>query len=205
MSRNNNKRILDRSNYSAKTISTYSIMGAYMVDIYYNYIYAEAVKLKNSRKFASITEGYKHSVINFLSNIDKDAKRYKPAYYMKLLEGIKGYFTTWTSFSTLTTNDCVNMITREFVPIDYYDALDRDQKYNILRTILISSIKEFTKAIIHEFLSIIIDNHDDPASIDLLNEKIIDLLIMEREKIYYKFIVSNTGKKSEVVDKKSDR
>ena len=59
-------RILDRSNYSSKTLETFEIISAYYVDIYYNYLYTEAKKMKISGSIASITEGYKHTLCAIL-------------------------------------------------------------------------------------------------------------------------------------------
>jgi hypothetical protein len=198
---NTNKRLLDRNSYSPLTISTFSVIGAYVVDIYYNHTYAEAVKLKNSGKVASITEGYKHAVLAFMSAIDNQSKTYKPKYYTQLLTGINEYFTVWTSFSTLTVGDCIDRITKEFIPGDYYASLDKDQKRNILRLVLTNTIKEFTKCVIQEYLGSIIDNHDEPANVEALKDKMTDLLLMEREALYHRFLDSNSGKKAETVDK----
>ncbi len=201
MSNNNKKRILDRKSYPSRTISTYSVIGAYLVDIYYNHLYAEAIKFKNSGKASSITEGYKHAILAFISSIDSKSKIYKPKHYTSLLTGINEYFTIYTSYSTLTIADCIDKITKEFIPEDYYSSLDKDQKRNILRGILINVIKEFTKSAATEFLSHIIDNHDDPTNIEVLKDKMIDLFLMEREAFYQKFLDSNVGKKAETVDK----
>lgn len=195
------KRLLDRHTYPARTISTYSVVGAYIVDIYYNHLYAEAIKFKNSGKVATITEGYKHAIMAFISAIDSKSKTYKPQHYTKLLTGINEYFTLYTSYSTLTISDCIDKITREFVPDDYYASLDKDQKRNILRGVLTNVIKEFTKSTATEFIYSIIDNHEETANIELLKDKVIDLFILERESLYQKFLDSNVGKKAELVDK----
>lgn len=195
------KRLLDRSSYPPRTISTFGIIGAYIVDVYYNHLYSEAIKFKNAGTVQSITEGYKHAVLAFLSAVDHKSKLYKPRFYTQLLTGINEYFTKWTSFSTLTLNDCIDKITREFIPEDYYASLDKDQKRNMLRPILINSIKEFTKAVIQEFMVGIIDNHSEPANVEALKDKMTDLLIMEREALYHRFLDNHTGKTTETIDK----
>ena len=199
MSNNNYKKIiLDRRSYDAKTISTYNVIGAYVVDIYYNYLFAEAKKMKNSNKVASITEGYRHAVFAFISAIDNKSKSYKPRHYENLLIGINNYFTKWTSMTTLTLFDCIDRITCEFIPTDYYKSLNRDQKRNILRIILTNSIREFSKCVVTEYLNHIIDNHDEPANVEALKNKIVDILILERESFYQKFLDSNIGKTDKI-------
>lgn len=196
-------RLFDQSTYSSRTISTFRIVGAYFVDIYYNHLYQEAIKFKNEGKIGSITEGYKHATFAFLSALDNKSKAtYRADSYNKLLMGINEYFMVWTSFTSITLGECLDKIVQEFVPIDYYPSLDKDQKRNILRTVLINIVREFTKIVITEWLSAIIDNHEEMANIDALKEQIVGLFIIEREKMFHMFLDSQTGKQSEKVDKK---
>lgn len=198
---NNKERLLDRSSYHTRTITTYNIISAYIVDIYYNHLYAEAIKFKNSGKTPSITEGYKHAVFAFLSAIKPVSKSYKPKHYTQILTGINEYFITFTSFQTLTISDCINKIMKEFIPNDYYDSFTKDQKRNMLRTILTNCIEQFTKVVIQEYLINIIDNHEEIANIEALKEKMTDLLILERQTLYHKFLDSHLSKNNEMVDR----
>jgi len=204
----NQTKLFDRSSYSSRTLSIYQLVGAYLVDIYYNHLYVEASKLKNQGRVPSITEGYKHATFAFVSALDnktKDAYKsknnYKAEHYNKLLAGINQYFMLWTSYSSLTLSECIDKIVKEFIPEDYYKALDKDQKRNILRLVIINVIREFTKVVIVEYLNLIIDNHDEPANTDILKERLVDLFIVEREKMFHKFLESS-GPDSEKVDKK---
>ena len=149
----------------------------------------------------SVTEGYKHAVLAFISAIDNKSKTYKAKHYNQLLTGINEFFTAWTSFGTLSLSDCIDKIVVEFIPIDFYSGLSKDQKRAVLRGVLTSSIKEFSKIVIKEFLEHIIDNHKEPANIEMLKERMVDLLIMEREKLYHRFLASTSGKTNETIDK----
>ena len=199
-----NKRMFDRSSYSARTLSVFQLVGAYIVDIYYNHLYAEAIKFKNDGKVHSITEGYRHAAFAFVSAIDTKAKaNYKAEYYTKLLQGINEYFICWTSFNSLTLSECIDKIVKEFVPDDYYNTLDKDQKRNILRIIITNTIREFTKVVISEYLANIIDNHEDVANVEALKEGVINIFIGERESMFHKFLDSRSNNPSEEkVDKK---
>jgi hypothetical protein len=129
-------QLFDKSSYSSRTLSVYQIVAAYLVDIYYNHLYTEAIKFRNDGKVPSITEGYRHASFAFVSALDNKSKgSYKVEHYNKLLIGINEYFILWTSFSSLTLSECMDKITREFVPDDVYPSLDKDQKRNILRVV----------------------------------------------------------------------
>lgn len=198
-----NPKIFDRSAYSSTTISVFQIVGAYFVDVYYNHLYTEAIKFKTDGKVASVTEGYRHATFAFLTALDNKAKGYKPEHYNKLIQGINEYFVFWTTYSSLTLSECIDKIVREFVPADYFASLNKEQKRNILRSVLIESIREFTKIVIGEFLGAIIDNHDEPANVEALKEKMVDTFIMQRETMFHKFLDCRAGgRPDEKVDKK---
>lgn len=202
-SRAQQSRLFDKSTLQPRTISVYQIVGAYLTDIYYNHLFAEAHKFRGKGEVPTITEGYRHATFAFLSCLDHNAKStYKAQQYKQLLIGINEYFKTWTSFNTLTVSDCIDKIVREFVPEDYFKQLDKEQKNNILRMVVTNTLREFTKIVIEEFLSAIVDNHDEPANIEALKERIIDLMISEREKMFHKFIASHFPASNETVDKK---
>lgn len=198
-----NPKIFDRSAYSSTTISVFQIVGAYFVDVYYNHLYTEAIKFKTDGKVASVTEGYRHATFAFLTALDNKAKGYKPEHYNKLIQGINEYFVFWTTYSSLTLSECIDKIVREFIPADYFASLNKEQKRNILRSVLIESIREFTKIVIGEFLGAIIDNHDEPANVEALKEKMVDTFIMQRETMFHKFLDCRAGgRPDEKVDKK---
>ena len=198
-----NPKIFDRSAYSSTTVSVFQIVGAYFVDVYYNHLYTEAIKFKTDGKVASVTEGYRHATFAFLTALDNKAKGYKPEHYNKLIQGINEYFVFWTTYSSLTLSECIDKIVREFVPADYFASLNKEQKRNILRSVLIESIREFTKIVIGEFLGAIIDNHDEPANVEALKEKMVDTFIMQRETMFHKFLDCRAGgRPDEKVDKK---
>lgn len=202
MEERSNPKIFDRSVYSSTTISVFQIVGAYFVDVYYNHLYTEAIKFKTEGKVASVTEGYRHSTFAFLTALDNKAKGYKSEHYNKLIQGINEYFIFWTTYSTLTLSECIDKIVREFIPADYFASLNKEQKRNILRSVLIDSIREFTKIVIGEFLVAIIDNHSESANVEALKEKIVDTFIMQRETMFHKFLNCRTGGRfDEKVDK----
>jgi len=198
-------KIFDRSAYSKTTISVYQIVSAYLVDVYYNHLYAEAIKFKSDGKVSSVTEGYRHATWAFLSTLDNKAKKtYKAEHYNRLLQGINEYFIFWTTYSSLTISECISKIVAEFVPADYGASLDKDQRRNILRTVLIDTIREFTKVVLGEYLGAIIDNHEEIANVEALKDRMVDLFIVEREKMFMKFMDCRTGgdAKNEKVDLK---
>lgn len=190
---------MNKHSYSPTTISTYQVISAYFVDIYYNHLYTEAIKFKNSAKVKSITDGYRHAVFAFLSAIDSKSSTYNPKHYKHILISINNYFTTYTSFSTLTLSDCIDKITKEFIPVDYHNTLSKDHKRHLLRQTIVNVIRAFTKIVVTQFLTPIIDNHSDVSNIDAMKDSMVNLLLLERESLYNKFVNVQIGNES--VDK----
>jgi hypothetical protein len=200
-----NNRLFDRSNYLTRTISVFQIVGAKLVDIYYNHLYVEATKMKASGKVPTVTEGYRHAVFAFLTALDSKSKTIQKAnHYEELLIGIKEYFQLYTSYNTLTLSECIDKIAREFIPDDYFQTVDKSQKRDVVRIVIMGTLRSFTKVVISQFLSIIIDNHEEPANIQALIESMVDIFLEEREIMYHKFLASASGKidKDDVVDRK---
>lgn len=186
-------RLFDKSNYLPKTIETYEILSAYYVDIFYNHLYTEAKKLRAQSSVGSVTEGYKHTLTAFLKGLNN------PKLYKKSLIGIHHYFMN-IGIVSITFTKCVNRITSEFVPTDYFSSLSSTQKMGVLRKVISQSIRRFIRKIVDEHMAMIIDNHKDRDNVRILQDVLIDCFIWEREGMYQLFIEKQTTSKSNGVD-----
>lgn len=187
--------ILNRENYSQKTLETFEIMGAYYVDIFYNHLYNEARKLKASGNVVSITEGYKHTLNAFLQSLSN------PKLYKKSISGVHHYFIT-IGFSSISFGKCIDRITCEFIPVDFFQSLSSAKKMGILKMVISQSIKTFTRKIVNSHMIKIIDYHKNKDNVRILQDDFIDCLIMEREGMYQRFINKQTiTNKNETVNR----
>lgn len=188
-------RLFDRHNYSSKTIENYEIMSAYFVDIFYNHLYTEAKKLKVNGAVGSITEGYKHTLNAFLKGLTN------PNLYKKSIIGIHHYFIT-IGFASISFSACIDKLTKEFIPTDYFNSLTSTQKMGVFRMVINQSVKNFIKKIVDEHMVKIIDHHQEKDNVRLLQDDFIDCLILEREGMYQRFIATQTKtNKNETVNR----
>ena len=178
-------RILDRRNYSGKTLETFEVMSAFYVDIFYNHLYIEAKKLKAKGNVSSITEGYKYALNAFLKSLSN------PELYKKSIVGVHDYFIK-TGFNTLSFSKCIDRITHEFVPTDYFSELSTGKKMGILRLVINQALKSLIRKIASDHMSKIIDYHKEVENVRILQDELIDCFIMEREGMYQRFISDNT-------------
>ena len=176
----------DKKNYGHKTIETYEILAAYFTDIFYNHLYNESKKMKIDGKVSSITEGYKHTLNAFIQGLN-NAKLYK-----KYIIGIHHYYIE-IGFASISFSNCVDRVTQEFIPIDYFNSLSSTQKMGVLRLVLNSSIKQFIIIIVQNHLTKIIDFHSDKDNARLLQDELINCFILERETMYQRFILEKTN------------
>jgi hypothetical protein len=183
------ERIFDRSNYSKKTLDTFEIITAYFVDIFYNHLFLEAKKLRTNKSVDSITEGYKHALNAFLQGIEN------PKLYKKTLVGIHSFFIS-SGFNSITFAECIERITTEFIPKNYYSTVSNQQKISILKLVICQSNKAFVENLVKKFLSMVIDNHNEPDNIRVLQDKFIDILMIERENLFNRFVSTQKNVKS---------
>ena len=187
--------ILDRHKYSSKTIENFEIISAYYIDIFYNHLYIEAKKLKINGKVASITEGYKHTLNAFLKSLNN------PKLYKKSIVGIHNYYIT-IGYASISFSKCVDKLTKEFVPSDYYNSLTVTQKMGVLRMVINQAMKIFIRKIVDEHMIKIIDYHKEIDNVRILQDELIDCFILEREGMYQRFIAENTKtNKNETVNR----
>lgn len=182
---NNHERILDRSQYSKKSLDTFEILAAYFIDIYYNHLFIEGKKLRTNKSVTSITEGYKHALNAFIQGIEN------PKSYKKILVGIHSFFLS-SGFTSISFPDCIEKITEEFIPKDYYASVSKQQKISILKLIIGQANKVFIERLVKNFLKLVIDTHSDADNIRVLQDVFIDILMIERENIYHRFISTQT-------------
>lgn len=186
---NNQVRIFDRNNYQKKTMDCFEVMGAYFVDIYYNHLFIEGKKLRTNKSASSITEGYKHALNAFLQGVEN------PKTYKKILVGIHSFFIS-SGFTSISFSDCIERVTEEFIPKDYFASVSKQQKISILKLVICQSNKTFVEKLVKNYLKLVIDTHSDADNIRILQDVFIDILMLERENIYHRFISTQKNDKS---------
>jgi hypothetical protein len=189
------ERMFDRKNYPQKTLENFEIMSAYYVDLFYNHLYIEAKKYKANGTVPSITEGYQHTLNAFLRSLSN------PKLYKKSLIGLHNYYTV-VGFGSISFAKCIDKLTHEFVPTDYYDSLTSTQKMGVLRMVINQTIKDFIRKIVTDYMSKIIDYHTEVENVRILQDEFINILILAREGMYQRFIAVQTHtNKNETVNR----
>lgn len=178
--------MFDKSTYSKNTLDIFEVISSYFVDIYYNHLYLEAKKEKINNNVSCITEGYKHALNAFLQSLDNEK------FYKKYLVDLHNYFTETGLIQTAPFSSCMEIISNEFIPNDFLKTLTITQKMKFLRVVLTQANKKLIEIIVKEYFCSIIDDHQNEENVRILQDRFIELLIVEREFIYQRFVSSQT-------------
>lgn len=175
------RRMFRRGNYSKRALSTFEIIGSFIVDLYYNHFYQEAKRIRIDGRVESITDGYKHAIKAYLNSFQN------PESYRKTIIGIHKYYYTTTKFNTISFSDCVNEMVKHFVPEDFFESTTNQQRDGILRRVLLNAVKQFSSDVLcSNILDALIDNHSDIAIVRNMQDKMVEALMFEREKMFQK-------------------
>lgn len=168
--------------YDKTTITKFDIIGSYFVNLFYNEFYKNAVTIKLSNNTLSTTDAYKNTLVSYLEFIKK------PECFKQIVKGIHVYCTSTTKYTTMSHKECVEFMILEFIPQKLRESLREEQKNKLFHETIISCITIFIKKIISNHLNMIIDNHSQENNTVILQNVFLEIILLEKEKIYSKFL-----------------
>lgn len=172
------------STVDEKTILTLlDVSGSCVVDIIYNHIYDRAIAI-HEKTSKGLTDCYRQSLSDYVE------ERNNPRFYTVLLNSIHHYTRMSTVYGDISYPDCVTLYSSLFIPQMYHASLTNDQKINILTMILGDTISDFVSEVLQNHISCIIDDHNDPVNIEILQDCVLKILLHKRDKNYERFIAS---------------
>lgn len=182
--------------YSQSTLSKFDIIGSYFVNLYYNEFYIKSKNLKTQGTYNNITDAYK----NILSSYVEFSQH--PDFFKQIVKGIHTYCISTTRYTTMSHKECIDFMVSEFVPTNLWSSLRETQKNKLFHESLINCIKIFTEKIITNHLHIVIDNHNQPENITILQDLFLTIILLEKDTIFSKFINPNKNKNLDVFREK---
>ena len=178
---------MDRKNYNKKTISTFEIIAAYFVDVFYNHLYLNAKKSHTLRpsENGSLTDAYKIAIVAYQDGLTRNKNHYDST-----VKGVLDTYKIHTRFSTMTMDAFINEFLQQFIPDEHYRILSDQEKYAFVNDIIMFVVTSLSSNILQpSMMKMVIDNHDDDGNIRIWLDHIVDLQIYKREDIYHKFLV----------------
>ena len=173
-----------RASHDPAIISILEIVGAYFVDKYYNDVYATAAALVK-RSGGSLTDEYVRSVKFYIVGVKSDEKSYH-----KIVQELHEFFKKKTSV-TLTFPDFVERIITKFVPKEYHDLYQDEEKDETLGSIIADLVSGLGVYVTKEdILRRIIDMHESQfrVTIRMIQDHALTLLLSKRTEIHNKYL-----------------
>ncbi len=170
-----------------KILSLLDVVGSTIVDIFYNHMYDRAIVLKEKTE-QNITACYCSAITDYVKTKDT------PEFYKTLINSIHYYTRVSTSYTQLSFVDCINLYASLFIPDVYIRSLTEKQKHDVLSMVLRETVKSFADKLLADYLALIIDEHQDPSNISLLQDCVLKELIQHRDSSYKRFVACEQDK-----------
>lgn len=174
---------MDRRNYDAKALGVFDIIGSYFVDVFYNHHYLLARDAVKGGRVSNVTDGYRSNVLNYMNGIAHRENLFKKVVYQ-----LHEFYQKNSGFGSIVLSEFQDRVLAQFIPPEYYrDFADR-HKDRTLREIIIRTVNEFGEiAVGRDVLPRIIDDHMNRENVNILQDRIVDIFILQREDYYSKF------------------
>ncbi|SIP85906.1 Hypothetical protein PACV_191 [Pacmanvirus A23] len=174
---------MERKNYDAKVISVFDTVGSFFVDVFYNSHYLFARDLVKSGRANSITDAYRGTIINYMSGIAQ-----RPDLYMSVVKKLHEFYQKVSGFGAILFSEFEDKVLSQFIPLEYYRDFTERHKDNTLHEIIVKTVNQFSEVVIeHGIFKKIIDDHLNSTNVTILQDKIVDIFIIQREDYYAKF------------------
>lgn len=179
---------MDDRTINRRTLAVVDVISSWVVNTFYNYLHQEAVTIHTSGRTASITDGYKFIVKQYLDSFNTSEG------YRRNLMGLHKYYIDNTRYSSIPFDMWIKDILQQFVPADYFPIMSNAQQDTTLRNILVNSIQQFSSDVIcTKTIDSLITNHEHPSIVPVMKESMRRSLLFERQRLFQAVFKSSTG------------
>ena len=173
-----------KKQYDRKVLATFDLIGCYFIDLFYNDLFLKAKHQFTTGGAKSLTDVYRSHIVWYMRGIAE-----KPRNYIEIMKKLLEYYNRETNTVTATLAELENKILSQFIPPEYYQDFNNADKEQTLHCIIIRAINQLGEVVLEaQMLGRIIDDHLNPANVQLLQERMTDIFISQREEYYSKFV-----------------
>lgn len=173
---------------SRRTLRVIDIIASWTVNTFYNYLHEEAVMRHSQGRAGSITDGYRQMMKAYL-----DTFAYRDG-YCKIVISLHKYYCDAENQAMLALDEWIREILGEFIPDDYKSIMTNNQRYDLLRNILINAIEQFSSVVAYTpMFEILISNHDEPSLVPQMKESMRGMLLAERQNMFMRIHRASTN------------
>lgn len=194
---------MDRKNYDDKVIAIFDNIGSFFVDTFYNGLYLKARDLVKTGRAGSITDAYRANVINYMKGIEQ-----RPDLYISVVKKLHEYYQKSSGFGAVVFSEFEDKVLSQFIPREYYRDFTEKHKDSTLHEIIVRTVSDLGEIILQkDLLKRVIDDHMNSANVQILQDKMMDVLITQREDYYGRFVqeINKTNGNDKVSKKVLDK
>lgn len=186
-----------RVNHDANVLAVFDIFGTYLVDVFYNSHYRVAKQRVKVGQAQSVTDEYRTIIMSYSS-----ALRSNERYYKTLVASWHDHYRTHAIGGSMVLADFQDKILSQFVPATYYRDFSEAQKDETMRKIIMQTVNDFCDVVLGgDMLRRVIDDHMNADNVTLLQQRMEDILISQREVFHTKFARESTRPSALPVDR----
>lgn len=177
---------IDHKQYDVQTLHVCEVIACFILNKLYNEIYLNVKELKTNDKIPNLTDGYKQGLMFFFKGLKK------PENMKKILLGIHDMFIENPGFAGMTFRDCIHKISDQFTPHNDRDGFNEKQKQKIVMKVMLDVCANYIEHLISNRLGMVIDNRKQKQNVDILKNELINMLLLQRERMlsdYYGVVV----------------
>jgi hypothetical protein len=173
---------MDKKNYDSRLIGVFEIIGSYFVDVIYNHHYLLAKDLVRRQQANNLTDAYRATIINYMNGSSRDEL------FKIIVQKLHEFYQKNSGFSSVLLSEFQNKVLLQFIPPEYYQDFTDHHKDIVLKEIVVRTVNEFGEVILAPtMLRKIIDSRTDRDNVVQLQDRIVDIFILQREDYYAKF------------------
>lgn len=170
------------SKYGNNTITRFDIVGSFFVNLFYNEFFKKANSIKQQSLDKSTTEIFKELVVAYSEFTHREE------FFKQAVKGIHAYIISNTNQIDMTHKECIDFIVKEFIPQNIFESLRENQKAKIFHDAIANVVRQFISTIVSKYIKMVIDYRGSPESSTVLQNEFLDIICLEKDKVYGRFI-----------------
>lgn len=170
------------SKYGNNTITRFDIVGSFFVNLFYNEFFKKANSIKQQSLDKSTTEIFKELIVAYSEFTHREE------FFKQAVKGIHAYIISNTNQIDMTHKECIDFIVKEFIPQNIFESLRENQKAKIFHDAIANVVRQFISTIVSKYIKMVIDYRTSPESSTVLQNEFLDIICLEKDKVYGRFI-----------------
>lgn len=163
----------------------FDTIGSHFVQVFYNELFVYSMRLVDNHQFRDLTSSYAETIKSYAAEL-----RYGGELYKKFVQNLLSYYQKYTQTACML-DKFQDMLLSRVVPNEYYRDFTSTEKDALMQKILADVATRLVEILLSpELYKKIIDNHDNPATIKLLQDRVYKLFVSTRTSSFDRFIAA---------------